>query len=190
VEPGIVRACLANGCPEAAEHMVRRGASLDLEEAAGVGRADAVQRQLDAKPPLVKEAAAALLMACWYGRREVAELLLDRGVDVAVRADGDGDTALHIAAYQGHVDLVELLLRRGAPLDVRDEKYGTTPLVWALHAWLAENRTPDEPYRAVVRMLAEAGAGVQADWIDDDRVRGDPELRRLLGAERRARREP
>ena len=72
--------------------------------------------------------------------------------------------------------IVDLLLQRGAPVNVTDDVYGTTPLVWALHAWLVEGRKDHESYRSVVRMLADAGAVVKAEWIDDDRVRADPEL--------------
>jgi hypothetical protein len=61
-------------------------------------------------------------------------------------------------------------------VNVPDDVYGTTPLVWALHAWLVEGRKDETSYRAVVRLLADAGAIVKPEWIDDDRVCADPEL--------------
>ena len=180
-EARIVRSCLMNGCPEAAAHMAARGAELDLEEAAGVGRLDLVAQYFE--PALhVSEADAALtlMMAAWYDRRAIVTFLLDRGVDVGVRHPKDGGTALHISAYLGNAALTELLLRRGAPVNVIDDVYKTPPIVWALHGWLVEHREPADAYKAVVRMLAVAGAKVKAEWIDDDRLRADPELYEVL----------
>lgn len=177
VDTGVVRSCLMNGCPEAAAHMAARVASITLEEAAGIGRVDFVAERFEppGSPPLA-EAAAALMMASWYERLEVVRLLLDRGVDVAARAPDDGSTALHIAAYQGSAALVAMLLQRGAPIDVVDGRYHTPPLAWALHAWLVDGRGGVEGYRRVLHMLADAGADVKPEWLDDDRLRADRQL--------------
>lgn len=183
IGPGSVRGCLMNGCPEAAEFLARRGVPLDVEEAAGIGRLDLVARHLDqrrslADPAWQQEVGAALMMAIWYDRMDVVTFLLDRGFDPSwkVTSDGESRTALHLASYEGRVPIVELLLRRAAPVNVTDDIYGTPPLVWALHAWLVEGRMDQESYRAVARMLADAGSVVKEEWIDDDRVRADPEL--------------
>lgn len=183
VDPGIVRSCLANGCPEAAAHMAARGAPLDLEEAAGIGRLDVVARYLE-PPRTISETdtTRALIMASWYDQRVVVMFLLDCGVDVGTRAPDDGRTVLHIAAYLGNAALVALLLDRGAPLNVSDSVYGTPPLVWALHAWLVERRADDEKYRSVLRMLADAGAEVKPEWLDDDVLRADRDLYAALVA--------
>jgi hypothetical protein len=187
MDKGIVRACLANGCPEAAVHMAERGASLDLDEAAGIGRRDVVQQHFEERAEAAlstsnEKVIAALIMAAWYNQRTVIEYLLDQGVDPGARLmrKDDGQSALHVAAYQAHVGLVELMLQRRAPVNLVDETYGTTPLVWALHAWLVEERSNTEDYRRVLKLLVEAGATVQADYIDDDRLRADPELFALL----------
>ncbi|HEX6368291.1 MAG TPA: ankyrin repeat domain-containing protein [Longimicrobium sp.] len=182
IGPGSVRSCLTNGCPEAAGYLARRGAPLGLEEAAGIGRLDLVAHHFDgrslADPAWRQEVGDALMMAVWYGHTDVVEFFLGRGFDPAWTVGGHGErrTALHLASYEGRVAAVALLLRHAAPVDVTDESYGTTPLVWALHAWLVEGRKDQAAYRAVVRLLAEAGAAVRAEWIDDDRVRADPEL--------------
>lgn len=177
VDKGIVRSCLMNGCPEAAAHMAARDASLTLEEAAGIGRVDLVAQHFEPpRTPSNAEATAALMMASWYDRMAVARFLLDHGVDVAARAPEDGDTALHIAAYRGSVDLVAMLLQRGAPVNVVDARYHTPPLVWAMHAWLVEGREGGDGYRRVLHMLADAGADVKPQWLDDDRLRADQEL--------------
>jgi ankyrin repeat protein len=183
IGPGSVRSSLWNGCPEAAEYLVRRGVPHGLEEAAGIGHLDQVVhhfglRRSLADPVWRQEVGNALMMAVWYGHADVVEFVLGRGFDPAwkVGGPGEGRTALHLAAYEGRVAIVEALLRHAAPVNVTDDAHATTPLVWALHAWLAEGRADQGSYRAVVRMLAEAGAAVQAEWIDDDRVRADPDL--------------
>lgn len=181
-ERRIVRSCLMNGCPEAAVHVAARGASLDLEEAAGVDRLDLVAQYFE-QAVRVSEADASLtlMMATWYDRREIVGYLLDHGVDVGIRHPTDGGTALHIAAYLGNVALTELLLRRGAPVNVNDGDYKTPPVVWALQGWLVEHREAgDAAYKAVVRMLVDAGAEVRPAWIDNDRLRADAELYSLL----------
>lgn len=187
VDADIVRSCLMNGCPEAAAHMVARGARLNLEGAAGIGRLDEVSRYVVA-PRTVSDAdgALALIMASWYDQRDVVHFLLDHGVNVGARAPKEGvtegSTALHIAAYLGNAALVALLLERAAPVNVNDSVYGTPPLVWALHAWLVENRTNEDGYSRVLRMLADAGADVKPEWLDDDRLRADRDLHAALSA--------
>jgi hypothetical protein len=186
IDPGIVKYCLANGCPEAAAHLAGRGAPVvGLEDAAGIGRLDLVRAQFE--PPRTvspADAAAALVMAAWYDQRDAVALLLDLGVDVAGRRAHEGNTALHVASYSGYPALVRLLLERGAPVEVTDYVYGTPPVVWALHAWLAENRRNADDYKAVLRLLVEAGAEVKRKWIDDARIRADPAL--FAALERRA----
>jgi hypothetical protein len=183
VDAGIVRSCLMNGCPEAAAHMAARGASVNLEEAAGIGRLDVVARHFDPPRTLPEdEAASAFIMASWYDQREVVSLLLDQGVDPGARAPKEGHTALHVAAYRGNPEIVGLLLKRHAPVNVTDVVYGTPPLVWALHAWLVDDRTNEDGYRSVLRMLAEAGADVKPEWLEDDRLRADRDLYAALSA--------
>jgi ankyrin repeat protein len=187
IGPESVRHCLMNGCPEAADHLARHGASVGLVEAAGLGRVDLVERYFDQRRSLDdrawrQEVGEALMMAVWYDGIEVVTCLLDRGFDPGWKIrDGEANrTALHLASYEGRVTIVELLLRRKAPVNVADDVHGTTPLVWALHAWLAEQRQNEESYRLVVRLLVEAGAWVSAEWIDDDRVRADEALFAML----------
>ena len=183
LDAGIVRYCLANGCPEAAAHLAARGATVTAIDAAGIGRLDLL-RQAFEPPKTVSTADRGEMMisAAWYGRREVIALLLELGVDPATLGPQDGQTALHVAAYQGDAELVELLLKHGAPLDLPDHRFGTPPMVWALHAWLKESRPDAEPYRRIVRALVAAGATARAEWIDDERVRADADLHAMLCA--------
>lgn len=83
--------------------MAARGALLDLEGAAGIGRLDVVAQYFE-PPHIVSNAdgATALIMASWYDQRDVVRFLLDHGVDAGARAPKDARTALHIAAYRGN----------------------------------------------------------------------------------------
>ena len=54
--------------------------------------------------------------------KEVVDLLIQRGADVAARAD-DNRTLLHVAAMIGYKEVVDLLIQRGADV--------AAPLHWA-----------------------------------------------------------
>lgn len=179
----VVTACLANGRPGAAEFLAQRGAELDIEGAAGVGDLAAVKRCLaeDAPrgQPSQKQLRRAFGWACAYGRTEVVELLLTKGL--SVHDAESGETPLHHAAYGGHPDIVKLLLARGADVNAIDETYEATPLGWAMHGYLhpspeAERARPQE----VVELLVRAGAKVAAEWLEDEKVRGDDHMRIAL----------
>jgi hypothetical protein len=153
----MIRACLANGQPEAAAWLAGRGSRLDLAGAAGIGRLDAVREFVAPDSTLLRgatkdELREAWEFAAWYGEVDVARYLLDAGMDPGLASDG-GATALHRAAYAGHAELVELLLARGAPREVTDTTWNTTPLVWARHAWQVEGKEPAEAYRRIIAAL-------------------------------------
>jgi tetratricopeptide (TPR) repeat protein len=158
IERSVVRDCLANGRGAAAEFLAARGAQLDLEGAAGVGRLDLVQSLLPNASR--QEIDAGFLWACEFGRNDIVELLLDRGVDPGVGAR-IGMTGLHLAAHGGHLDTVELLLSRNAPLEATNV-YGGTVLGGAL--WSAINHPrPDHP--KIIETLIDAGAKIGDDWF-------------------------
>ncbi len=97
----------------------------------------------------------ALAWACRFGRVDVAELLLERGVNVASR-DNDQMTALHWASARGLLAVVEALINRGAPLGVRNTWGGT---VVDSTAWFAVNAPwPGVIYVDVIERLLKAGA--------------------------------
>ena len=182
---GIVNSCLANGRPEAAEHLAKRGAPLDLEGAAGVGWLDVVKSFFNPDGSLKPPATLAQLKdgftwACEYGHTNVVEHLLDRGVDASeVLPRPHKQTGLHWAAYGGHPNTVKALLRRNPPLDVRDASFNGTPLGWALYAWW-ERRTQGgaslEPYYEIVALLVAAGAPVEPRWLGDEDMQADPRM--------------
>jgi ankyrin repeat protein len=185
-----VNGCLHNGRGEAAEFFANRGARMDLEAAAGVGRLDIVQSffQKDGrlKPTATqKQKRAGFAWACEFGRTGVVEFLLRNGmaVDTKLNQEG-GETGLHWAAYEAHAAIVRLLLERGAPVDARDKRHGGTPLGWALYAWGSSAGKEAKRYYEVVALLARAGAKLDPQWYEDDeerrraakKMRADPRM--------------
>jgi ankyrin repeat protein len=186
-----VNGCLHNGRGEAAEYFANRGARLDLEGAAGVGRLDVVksyfQDEASLKPPATQQQMQdGFAWACEFGRTSVVAFLLQKGLAVDARLKHDGQTGLHWAAYGGHNDTVKLLLERGAPVDAKDESYGGTPMGWALYAWgnALEREADRGHYYEVVALLVRAGARFDPQWYEDDedrrraatKMRSDPHM--------------
>jgi len=151
----IVHSCLANGRPEAAEYLARRGASLDFESAAALDRLETVSTYLTAEKPSVTDAqkAAALVAASINGATAVVEFLLDRGVHVDAQANGF--SGVNAAATSGRAETVRLFLSRSASLEIKNE-YGGTALDGAL--WGALNTPERGDYVAVIESLLAAGA--------------------------------
>src|SRR5581483_10545936 len=130
-------ACLWNGRGSAAAHLAGLGAPLDVEAAAGVGRADLVREALargDAGAPPEK-LRAALAWAAQYGHEDVVALLLDHGLGVDEKLPHSGQRALHWASLGAHVGIVKRLLAKHASVNAREDGFGGTPLDWALHGW-------------------------------------------------------
>ena len=150
-----VRSALANGCPEAAQALVERGASVDsVVEAAAVCPLDVVKRM--AGSATRRDLERALAMAAHYGTYDVLEYLLGLGVDVAAPS---GMSPLHQAAGRANLEMVKLLIERGAPLEMKNS-YGGTVLDSTL--WFAYHVSPAElasrDYPAVIDALIAAGA--------------------------------
>src|ERR1041384_3959276 len=120
---GFVNSCLANGRPEASQFLAGRGALLDLEGAAGVGRLDIVRSFFNDDGSLKSTATkpqleSGFMWACEYGHTNVVEFILDKGFDPGTLAHGM--TGLHWAMVGGHLDTIRLLLDRNAPLEIEN----------------------------------------------------------------------
>lgn len=113
-----VYACLANGCPEAAQFLAERGARVGIVGAAGIGRLDVVRQLVDTAENSRRE--MALRYAAGYGQPDIVTFLLDRGVAIDAH-HGDNQTALFYAILGDRLDVVRLLLARGANPNTRTE---------------------------------------------------------------------
>jgi ankyrin repeat protein len=182
-------AALHNDRPEAAAFLATRGASLDLEGAAGVGRLDVVKSFFNEESVRtgndsdqvgqLQGATKAQLQsgfrwACEYGRRDVVDFLLDKGVDLRA-GENTGQTALHLAAHRGQLEIIKLLLDRGAPLEARNG-YGGTVLGQATWSVMHGERSID--FVPVIETLLAAGAKIEAAGYPTGNERVDELLRR------------
>ncbi len=192
-----VNACQHNGRGEAAEYLANRGARLDLEAAAGVGRVEVVRSFFNEDGSLKPQATEkqkndGYAWACEFGRTSVVDFLLRTGIDVSAKLPHDGQTGLHWAAHGGHADIVRLLLERGAAVDTRDESYDGTPLGWALYGWGSGPRPAGRgSYYEAVALLVRAGAKLDPEWYEEDqdrrrardKVQSDPRMAAALRGE-------
>jgi ankyrin repeat protein len=85
----------------AAAYLASRGARLDLEGAAGVGRADLVASFFNENGSLKGKATqeqmrSGFRWACEYGHKNVVTLLIERGIAIN---EQDRETGLHWAAF-------------------------------------------------------------------------------------------
>ncbi|HEX7286541.1 MAG TPA: ankyrin repeat domain-containing protein [Candidatus Angelobacter sp.] len=189
-----ITGCLANGRGAAAEFLASRGAQLDLEGAAGVGRLDVVKSFFNPDGTLKSTATteqmkSGFAWACEYGHTSVVEFLLRQGIELPIKLKHNGQTGLHWAAYGGHSDVVRLLLEQSAPVNIKDDTYSGTPLGWALYGW---GESPKRgSYYEVVALLVKAGANEEAKWLaDPDRgmpltakIQADPRMLAALKGE-------
>lgn len=123
---------------EVYDHLVRRGANVDLGMACATGNLTRVRELLDQEPALVNRLSdyagyytgcgAPLKNAAAGGHLEVVRLLLERGADPNLPEEGiapDGH-ALHSAVVRGHLEIVRLLLKHGAHPNVEVESSADT----------------------------------------------------------------
>ena len=120
-----------------------------------------------------QELAEALTCACFNGRTEVAEFLLNRGIAPSGGA-GTGLDAIHWAANRGQLAVVRLLIRHRVALEARS-MYDGTALGTAVWAAINEPRTD---HFAIIEELLAAGARVQDSGYPSGRNDIDVLLRR------------
>jgi ankyrin repeat protein len=147
--------------PEIARVFIERGAKLDVYDAAAAGELARLRDLLSEEPAHANsfstDGATPLGLAAFFGHRDAAELLLDRGAKINTLATNPAFpfAPLHSAMSGGHRDIVDLLLNRGADVNVR-EGGGMTALHEAAGLGSAE----------YVRLLLERGADPNAKTED------------------------
>jgi ankyrin repeat protein len=112
------------------------------------------QGYFDNQPEALGEA---FTCACFLGRTEVADFLLNRGVDPAAGID-TGLAGFHWAANRGNLDTVKLLIGRKAALE-QENMYGGTVLACAVWSAIHE---PSADHPPIIEALIAAGAKIGA----------------------------
>jgi ankyrin repeat protein len=145
---------LVNGEFKAVECLINKGARVDLNVAAALGRFEEARDLLPMAAS--EERHRALALASQFGQATVVQLLLDNGEDpdrYNPLGTHSHSTPLHQAALAGHMDVVRLLVEAGASLTLRDTLFNGTPAGWAEHAGNSEiesyllSRPPASPTR-------------------------------------------
>jgi len=164
-------------------------ANRDLLEAVKAGDVERVKPLIESDPALVNAADesgnSAVLLAVYYGRKTILELLLSHGPELSLfeaSAAGDGErvkallgedpdlemdrvnsfahdgfTPLGLASFFGHGDVVELVLSRGAEVNLAS---ANRMQVMPLHSAVAGR------HAGIARTLLEHGADVNAAQQD------------------------
>lgn len=188
-------------------------AEQQMLEAVKSGDVASVNTLLDAAPALVnvknESGVSALLLATYFGHRDVAELLLTKGAELNIfeaaaagRIDGvqtlaeedaelvnsyssDGFTPLGLAAFFGRKDVLDLLLSHGAnPNAASKNQMRVTPL----HSAVA-HRQPEVALAMAGSLLlngAEANVRQDGGWtpLHQAAAHGHVEIMKLLLAHR------
>lgn len=136
-----------------AQHQWPRGPSNALHKAACLGSHALTETVLRNSSLDIdkgdRQGITPLMMAAQGGYSRVAEILLEKGANVSIKADRDF-TALHCCCHGGHVEVAKMLVGAGgSDLEARDRS-GFTPL----------HTAADRGHWQVAAVLIKAGADV------------------------------
>ena len=154
---------LVNGNVAAAEHLVRRGATLTLATALCLERWDQVDRLLVTANDHQRQ--FSFVLSALNGKADALRRVIRAGVDLntpSVDLFSHG-TPLHHAVSSGSLEAVEVLVEAGADLTTKDNAWGGTPLGWAEHyVTEATGDIPGKHYGAIASYLRARLATAEA----------------------------
>jgi ankyrin repeat protein len=170
-----------------AEAIASRKKSLDIFEAAALGRLDRLTACLgetrgrgDSINSYSKDGFTALHLACFFSQPEAARLLIDSGavVDI-VAANPTRVMPLHSAASSRNLEAARLLLEHGAPVNARQQggwvsihaaaQNGDRPMVELLLQHAANPSLANDGGKTPAIVAREAGHGEIAALLEKTR---------------------
>ena len=127
-----VRLALYHGKPDIARLLVERGAPLLFHDACATGVNDRAMLMLRDDPSLIgqfsNDGYPPLGLAIFFGNRELAKVLIEKGADVnAASTNAQRVAPLHAAAAVCDHEIIRLLLERGADPNAQQQN-DFTPL--------------------------------------------------------------
>lgn len=145
-----------NGNFAAAEHLLKRGATLTLSTALCLGLWADVER-LEGLATM-GEKQDAFVLAALNGNAEALRRMLALGVNpttISARNYSHA-TALHHAVCSGSLEAVKVLVEAGADIGIKDKAWQGTPLGWAEHYHGEKKRQEDKKrYAAIADYLRQ-----------------------------------
>ena len=141
---------------ETADYLLGLNPRLDLFGLCVAGRVADVLTELDRNPSALEAHSSdgwtPLHLAAFFGHRDLADALLDRGADVNARSTNSmKNTPLHAAAAGRQAEVMRLLLSRGA--DPNATQHG---------GWTALQSAAQNGDREMVELLLAHGAHINA----------------------------
>jgi hypothetical protein len=119
-----------------------------------------------------------LIGAASLGAEDVGLVLLEAGAKPEL-SGAYGETALHWAALLGEDRLVRGLIP-GSDVNLKDNKYQSSPLGWAVHGWCNPPAGSHGRQREAASALISAGAIVEKEWLEEERIRADASMMATL----------
>lgn len=155
------------------EGRLQSGKELPLMEALIQAGADVdFQRNGEGDTPLIGAAS--------LGAEEVGLRLLNAGAKPGLRGLF-GETALHWAALLGEDRLAGRLIESVDP-NLKDKKYKSSSLGWAVHGWCNPPAGNHGRQLEVVKLLVAAGATVEPEWMESEKIASSPAMLAALNA--------
>lgn len=108
-----------------------------------------------------KQEGTPLLAAASLHAEQVGIFYIENGADIHYTYKNDGASALHWGAFCGLDKLVQELIRAKAVIDEPDSEYKSTPLGWALHALITNDKRNTRNQISCIKLLLKAGANME-----------------------------
>jgi hypothetical protein len=155
------------------EGKLQKGRELPLLEVLIEAGADVdFQRNGEGDTPLIGAAS--------LGAEEVGLRLLNAGAKPGLRGLF-GETALHWAALLGEDRLAGRMIENVDP-NLKDKKYKSSSLGWAVHGWCNPPGGNHGRQLEVVGLLVAAGATVEPEWMESEKIASSPAMLAALKA--------